>query len=310
LFFHEPWKKIKIAESGFHPVLEWISLYQNGTSTTKIASQYGVAASTVSRRLGRYVKLRERATASIVASTRFPKTPFTGDGLEAAFLAGLVEDFHVRKVGRLIELISTTTHPAMGRLFHDIFEHYGHPTSRPSFDPRGYYRYQLSVYLHHSFEPFLRKSENMPVWVPHSNDDPIFESYLSGLIAAEGCIRLYRANDRAHAVLTITLNKPNLLRELSQIIGGRLYEVPRAWRLVIYGKAAVELLSHINIRHEEKTEKAKLVIDHAGEKWSDLEPLWQETVNFIKLQVSEYKGEARLHYVRKHGFAHPAETRC
>lgn len=299
---------LRIAERRVHPVLEWISLYQNGSSTTKIAKKYGVVASTVSRRLGRYIKLRERMAASIAASTRFPKTPFSGDKLEGAFLAGLAEDFHVRKAGRLMELRSATTHPAMGRLFHRTFEHYGHPTSRPGYDPRGYYRYHLSVYLHETFEPLLGKSENIPSWIPHSSHDPVFESYLAGLIAAEGCIRLYRANDRAHAVLHITLKKPKLLSELSKITKARLYEVQRAWRLVIYGKAAVELLRRLDIRHEEKVEKAKLVMDHAGERWSNLEPLWQETVNQIRLQVKQYKAEARLDFVQRHGLPHPAET--
>jgi hypothetical protein len=294
---------------GTRALLEWISFYKNGSSTTRIARRYGVHYSTVSRNLRRYITLRDRLAASITASTKYPKTPFSGDQVEGAFLAGLVEDFHVRKVGRLVEVGLTTTHPAMGGLFRHIFEHYGHPTSRPGYDPRGYYRYYLSVYLHDTFEPFLRKSENMPAWVPRSRDDPVFESYFSGLIAAEGCVRLYQANNRAHAVLHITLNKPRLLSELSRITGGRLYEVTRAWRLVIYGKAAVTLLHHLDIRHEEKVEKAKLVMDHARETWSNVEPLWGELVSRIKLEVNQYKSEARLDYVRKHGLPHPAETR-
>jgi hypothetical protein len=261
---------------GAQAVLEWISLYKNGSSTTRIAQQYGVHSSTVSRNLRRHIALRDRLAASVTASTKYPKIPFSGNEAEGAFLAGLVEDFHVRKDGRLVELRPATTHPAMGRLFHHTFEHYGHPTSTPGYDPRGYYRYYLSVYLHDTFEPFLRKSEKMPAWVPKSRDNPVFGSYFSGLIAAEGCIRLYQANNRAHAVVHITLKKPRLLSELSRITGGRLYEVTRAWRLVIYGKAAVALLHHLDIRHEEKVEKAKLVIDHAGETWSNVEPLWRE----------------------------------
>lgn len=292
-----------------HPVLEWILLYESGLSTTKIAEQYGTHNSTVSRHLRHYITLRDRIAAAAIASTRYPKTPFSGDGVEGAFLAGLVEDFHVRKDGRLIEVNSTTIHPALGRLFHDVFEHYGHPTSRPGYDPRGYYRYYLYVYLHHTFEPVLRKAEIMPEWIPRLSNDPVFESYLSGLIAAEGCIRLYKSNDRAHAVLHITLNKPRLLNELSKIVGGRLYEVQRAWRLVIYGRAAVVLLRHINIRHEEKVAKAKLVMDLVGERWCKVEPLWREVVGRIGLQVNEYKSEAKLDYVRRHGLPHPAETR-
>lgn len=300
---------MKHVKVGTRPVLEWVSLYESGLSTTKIADQYDVHDSTVSRSLRRYITLRDRMAALAIASTKHSKTPFSGDKAEGAFLAGLVEDFHVRNVGRVVEVSFTTTHPALGRLFHHIFEHYEHPTSRPGYDPRGYYRYYLSVYLHDSFEPFLRKSESMPKWIPRSRDDPVFESYFSGLIAAEGCIRLYEANNRAHAVLHITLKKPRLLTELSRIIGGRLYEVTRAWRLVIYGKPAVAILRQVDIRHEEKVEKAKLVIDHAGERWSSLEPLWRKAVSGIEASVNQYKSEARLDHVRKHGLPYPAETR-
>jgi|SRR5919109_5130851 hypothetical protein len=290
------------------PVRQWISLYQNGSSTTQIAKQYGVVASTVSRNLGRHIALRDRLAASIAASTKHRKAPFSGDGVEGAFLAGLVEDFHVRNEGRLIELSSSTTHPALRRLFHQIFEQYGHPTSRPGYHPRGYYQYYLSVYLHNTFEPFVEKSEEMPIWIPRSASDSMFQSYLSGLIAAEGCIRLYEGNSRAQPVLHITMKKSKLLRGLSSVIGGNVYEVSRAWRLVRYGRAAVELLRCLDIRHQEKVEKARLVVDHAGERWSDVLPLWQDIVSRIRHGVHECKAQARRDYIRKHGAPHPSES--
>jgi len=299
-------KHIKV---GTKTVLDWISLYKNGSSTTKIAKHYGVHNSTVSRNLRHYIMLRDRLAASIVASAKYPKTPFTGDKSEGAYLAGLVEDFHVRRAGRLIELNSTTTHPAMGQLFRKIFTRFGHPTLKPGYNPRGYYQYHLAVSLHESFEPVLRKSEKMPAWVPQSIDDSIFQAYLAGLIAAEGCVRLYCGNRRAHAVLHITINKPALLVQLSRSVGGNLYEVQRAWRLVIYGKAAVELLHRLDIRHQEKVDKARLVMDYAGEAWPTVEPLCLELVTYIKAQVNKYKTQARLEYIEKHGIPHPAETR-
>lgn len=102
---------------GANTVLGWVSRYKRGASTTGLARRYGVNSSTVSRRLRRYVELRDRVGASVTASTKYPKSHFSGKLLEAGFLAGLVEDFHVREEGRLIELNSTTTHPAMGQLF-------------------------------------------------------------------------------------------------------------------------------------------------------------------------------------------------
>ena len=122
---------------GANTVLGWVSLYKHGASTTEIARRYGVSSSTVSRRLRRYVELRDRVDASVTASTKYPKSHFSGNMLEAGFLAGLVEDFHVREEGRLIELNSTTTHPAMGQLFRQIAAPLGHPTLTPSYNPAG-----------------------------------------------------------------------------------------------------------------------------------------------------------------------------
>ncbi|HVH16074.1 MAG TPA: hypothetical protein VNA15_10215 [Candidatus Angelobacter sp.] len=130
---------------GDDTILGWVSLYRNGSSTTEIAKQYGVNNSTVSRNLRRHIELRDRLDASVTASTKYPKSPFSGNMIEAGFLAGLVEDFHVRSAGRLIELNSSTTHPAMERLFRQIVAPIAHPTLTPSFNPRGYYQNRLST---------------------------------------------------------------------------------------------------------------------------------------------------------------------
>ena len=74
-------------------------------------------------------------------------------------------------------------------------------------------------------------------------------------------------------------------------------------------EAAVELLRRLDIRHQEKVDKAKLVMDHAGEKWPTVEPLWLGLVNRIKVQVNKYKAQARIEYIEKHRIPHPAETR-
>src|SRR3989442_10982948 len=84
-----------------HLITEWISLYQDGSSTTKMARQYHVGVSTVGRHLRRHIQLRDRMSAAITAWTRFLKKPFSGDLCGGACLAGFVEDCHVRQSGRL-----------------------------------------------------------------------------------------------------------------------------------------------------------------------------------------------------------------
>ena len=298
-----------------HLIPEWISLYQNGSSTTKIAGQYRVGASTVGRHLRRHIQLRDRISASIVASTKFLKKPFSGDLCEGAFLAGFVEDCHVRQSGRLKEVSLSTTHPAMGRLFRSLFANYGHVTYLPHFEGlHGYYQYIMTVYLDLSFEPFVTKTDYVPQWIPSQRDDPLFQSYLSGLVAAEGCILIYDNHGRTDTALTITLKKRPLLQQLSSVVGGRIYEVQRASRLVVYGKAAKILMGELNILHAEKVEKARLVQGHIGEPWCRVRPLWLELRGKIRKTVLEYKENARLDYFEKHGFFHhkdksPAEVK-
>src|SRR2546426_3087910 len=298
-----------------HLIPEWISLYQNGSSTTKIAGQYRVGSSTVGRHLRRHIQLRDRISASIIASTKFLKKPFSGDLCEGAFLAGFVEDCHVRRSGRLKEVSLSTTHPAMGPLFRILFANHGHVTDLPHFEGlHGYYQYIMTVYLDLSFEPFVTKTDYVPLCIPSDREDPLFQSYLSGLVAAEGCILVYDNHGLTDTALTITLKKRTLLQQLSSVVGGRIYEVQRASRLVVYGKAAKILMGELNILHAEKVEKARLVQGHIGEPWCRVRPLWLELRGKIRKTVLEYKENARLDYFEKHGFFHhkdksPAEVK-
>jgi len=161
--------------------------------------------------------------------------------------------------------------------------------------------------LDRSFEPFLVKTDHVPRWIPLCRDSPIFGSYLSGIVAAEGCILLYDNHGHTDTALTITLKKRTLLEDLSSAIGGRIYEVERASRLVVYGKAAAKLMGNLTTHHEEKIRKAGLVMDHLGQPWPDVKPLWQALVRKIRTEVVEYRERARLGYIQKHGSIHPKD---
>ena len=290
------------------PISEWISLYENGLSTTKIAKQYQIGTSTVRRHLVQRIALRDRISASIIASSKYVKKPFSGNLLEGAFIAGFVEDCHVRQSGRLKEVTLSTTHPTMGELFHSLFADYGHLNVCPHFEGlHGYYQFMITVYLDRSFEPVLMKTEHIPRWIPLCRDNAIFGSYRSGIVAAEGCIRLYNNQGHTDTALTITLKKRALLEDLSSAIGGRIYEVERASRLVVYGKAAAKLIRTLNTRHEEKVRKASLVLNHLGQPWPTVKPLWESLVRKIKAEVAEYKESARSSYIQKHGSIHPRD---
>ncbi|MBI3023270.1 MAG: hypothetical protein HYY68_06025 [Thaumarchaeota archaeon] len=289
---------------------EWITLYKNGWSTTGIGKKYGVSPSTVCRHLHTHIPLRGRIEATILASTKYVKTPFSGDSLESAYLAGFVEDCGVRRRGRLIEVSTTTTHPAMEVLFRGVFQRYGHVTRLAGFDDlHFYYRYSLTTYLDQSFEPVLGKDGGLPVRIPREPDAPMLNTYLGGLVDAEGTVRLYNNHGRADAVLFITINKYQLLNTLKRTLGGNLYGHERAWRLVFYGKNALHILESMNLKHREKISKRDVVQRMTGKLWSEAENEWLEIVDNIRKEVAEYKDSAKSDYVYIHGRRHPKDTR-
>ena len=288
---------------------EWIVLYRNGWSTTGIAKKYGVSASTVCRHLQMHISLRDRIEATVLASTKYVKTPFSGDGLEGAYLAGFVEDCGVRKSGRLIEVSTTTTHPAMEELFRNAFQRYSHVRRLVGFEGlHSYYHCYLTTYLDQSFEPVLARERGLPARVPQEAGNPLLNEYLAGLVDAEGTVRLYNNHGRADAVLFITIMKYRLLNTLRRILGGNLYWHERAWRLVFYGKSAVHLLEQMKLRHREKISKSAIVQWATGRSWSDVEKYWSGLVADIRSDVSEYKANARAEYVRAHGSPHPKDV--
>ncbi len=287
---------------------EWVLLYENGWSTTGIAKKYGVSASTVCRHLHTHISLRDRIEAIVLASTKYPKKPFSGDSLEGAYLSGFVEDCHVRKQGRQIEVSTSTTHPAMEELFRSVFESYSHVTRRVGFDDlHFYYRYLLTTYLENSFEGVLAKSGGLPPRIPREDGSALVNAYLAGLVDAEGTVRLYNSHGRADAVLFVTINKYQLLNTLKRILGGNLYWHERAWRLVFYGKAAVHLLGQLSLKHREKVAKSSIVQSMTGKSWSQVENDWSSIVEGIKNAVSEYKARARSDYIRLRGRKHPKD---
>jgi hypothetical protein len=289
---------------------EWVALYQQGLSTTKIGKSYEVSASTVRRHILGKTRLRDRLESCIQASTKYPKTPYTGDELFGAYLRGFIEDCHVRKSGRLIEVATTTTHPAMQELFQSLFQCYGHVTCRPGFEGlHSYYHNHLDTYLDISFERVLVKSSELPAAIPSDSLSPVLASYLAGLLDAEGTVRLYNNHGHADAMLFITINKYRLLAALRRILGGHLYWHERAWRLVFYGTEAVNLLERLPLKHQEKVAKGEVVSLMKGKPWSQAERPWSDLVREIKADVMRYKDDTRLEYMRIHGGRHPKDVR-
>jgi len=66
-------------------------------------------------------------------------------------------------------------------------------------------------------------------------------------------------------------------------------------------------MGYLNTRHEEKVEKARLVMDHLGQPWLTVKPFWQALIKRIKSEVIDYRESAKLGYIQKHGSIHPRD---
>ena len=252
--------------------------------------------------------MRDGREETIKASTKYPKHQFSGNALERAYLCGFLEDCHVRKSGRLIEVSTTTTHPSMEALFRQTFQNYGPIYRLASFDHLYfYYRFQFATYLESSFESVLEKGPSLPQNIPRDAENQLLLEYLAGLVDAEGGIRLYKNRRRADSVLYITINKYRLLTALRSVFGGRLYRHKRAWRLVFHGKRGNSILDKINLKHEEKITKSKFVREARGKPWSEVEGEWSSIVRKIRAGVLQYREDAKAEYIQVHGRPHPKD---
>jgi hypothetical protein len=223
-------------------------------------------------------------------------------------MCGFIEDCHIRKSGRLIEVSTTTTHPSMEALFRKVFQNYGNIYRLASFDHLHlFYRFQFATYLESSFESVLEKGSSLPQNIPRDIEDRLLLEYLAGLIDAEGGIRLYKRGRTADSVLYITINKYRLLTALRSVFGGRLYRHERAWRLVFYGKRGNHILDNLNLKHEEKIAKSSLVREARGKPWREVEGEWLSIVRRIRAGVRHYREDAKAEYIQVHGRPHPKD---
>jgi AraC-like DNA-binding protein len=284
-------------------------MYGSGSTMAAIAREFGVSPSTVRRHfieLG--VELRDGRETSMKASTRYPKHPFSGNALERAYMCGFIEDCHIRKSGRLIEVSTTTTHPSMEALFRKVFQNYGNIHRGASFDHLHlYYGFQFATHLESSFDSVLEKGPSLPRNIPRDMESRLLLEYLAGLVDAEGGIRLYTNGRIADSVLYITMNKHRLLTALRSVFGGRLYRHERAWRLVFYGKRGNHILDNLNLKHEEKIAKSNLVREARGKPWSQVEGEWLSIVRRIRAGVRHYREDAKAEYIQVHGRPHPKD---
>lgn len=114
---------------------EWVVRYEKGESLKQIAGGNVDSVTVFNHLRKRGIQLRDKVEAQIKAVTIHLRTPFSGEYLEAAYLAGLAfGDLGVTRHGRAVRARLSTTHPSMSRLFRDLFASHGPIYEYPRLD--------------------------------------------------------------------------------------------------------------------------------------------------------------------------------
>ncbi len=252
---------------------EWVKGYEAGKSLREIAGD-SIDSVTVWNHLRRRgVAMRDKVEAQIEAVTKYDRPPFQGDLRQIAYLEGFAKgDLYVTTHGRGIRAKTSTTHPAMSKLFHDLFGDYGHVREYPREAELTGHEWSLECDLDSSFG-FLKDEGKIDEVI---GDADTFLYFLSGFFDAEGSLYFHKKSFHGGFELSIS----NMDGSLLEKIAARLVEdhfspkVRRSqqlpdrgvkngsdhiWRLSLWRWEQVQrLMQSLKSRHEEKIEKIQI----------------------------------------------------
>lgn len=286
--------------------LYWIE----GKSTIRIGKQLEVCKETVRKWLNAYkLPIKEKSE----ACKKYLRNPFSGNEAEKQYMFGFCTgDAHVCKRCHTIDVCTTTTHPAMIKLFYKLFNGYGHCSKGPGKSRLGY-QWSLRCGLDESFEFLLKRGFGGP-----------FYPFLAGYSDAEGCwmirkshrdgiafafeiqtedrdileqISLKLRSDGYHPTFGLELEKGTPLKRSKGTLNRDLYYL-RLLRRVEVLSLAEKLLPYS--QHEEKIRKMQLMLKIENERsWmrvkNEIEALREE----IKEEVEECMRQAEEEHKRR-----------
>ena len=279
-------------------------------STREIAKQLGMAQTSVRRWMIRYnVPARSPG-----ASLKYPRTHFSGDKKEKAYLLGLrAGDLSAfQRTPNTIEVTTATSHPAMIDLFYNIFSKYGHCGGWPRSSNLGY-EWGLYCGLDTSFTFLVNKSSEAPA------EKKLFHPFLAGYIDAEGCWKISPNHDRWISFgLVICSQDLGILSSIQKKLKedgyhpslcinnkkSRFNEVSPLYELLLNRRdEVISIIQRIIqlLRHREKIEKAKLILEIKNEKvWANVSDKIKRFRGRIKMDVGICVKEARRLYEFRH----------
>lgn len=178
-------------------------------NTKQIAKLYQCDDETIRKKL---IKFGIQRRSNSESKTKYPKTSFSGDLVEKAYILGLrTGDFYVKRNHALVRISTTTTHRLMLDLIKNAFGKYGNVMEKEGSKVRGNY---IDVDLDNSFEFPLEKPKKIPQWI--LGDDKLFYAFLAGYVDADGCWTLtYDGRKGTRMSCTIKTQDKMILRQIT-----------------------------------------------------------------------------------------------
>ena len=250
------------------------------------------------------------------AGVDYPKTSFSGNPIDRAYLIGLrTGDLHATIDGNQVRIDTSTTHPAMWELVSSCFGKYGRVNRTPSKWKDGF-QWMVYGYLDKSFDFLLTKPQRVPKEI--ISDRVLFLSFLSGYIDAEGNLRIFRNENKVGVSFRINSEDEGILRDIRDALRTMGYHVyfalgeekgtrngktyrKRLWTLGMFRKnEVIELLGRLTLRHHEKIRWAALIVLGREKSWHSFEPLVSAHKEKVRRGVLRFVGEAERQYRVRH----------
>jgi hypothetical protein len=292
----------------------WVKRYEAGESLKQIAANEFSPVTVFLHLKKRGLQLRDKVEAQIKAVTKHPRTPFNGDPNLRAFLIGISKgDYWVTTHGRATRVRLGTTHPAMVRLFRELFGQYGPVYEYPKLATLTEFEWSLDCDLDKSFG-FLADS-SQPGPEIFANKD-LFIHFLAGFFDAEGSIWYHRKVWTGSFEVSIANLNERLLRKIVETLStlgfsAHIYRIRQRratgirgeiaefiWRVQLWNQDEVtRFLKLIPLKHPEKTEKTRIALKYnlgtGPTERSDALAEWDRWKERIANEVAEYIEIAR-----------------
>ena len=261
------------------------------------------------------------------------RRPFDGTDEDRAYLLGLRHgDLSVSRPWNGVVRVSTsTTHPAMVRLFRSLFEPYGHVYQDPRYkkDTKTY-EWNLCTIVDESFE-FLFVDIHA-VWDRVSMKESTLLAYIAGVLDAEGSVGIW--SNKAGTALQLQFY--NTRMELLVFIKGALERLGydplgpyldkekgtttskyKITRKKDYRKIALAIFDQVQdvlrilpIRHAEKTQRRDIALSvELGQPWTSVEHRVVALRTSIRSERDAFIAMAEREYLRRHHSTRISEGR-